>query len=112
MKSGFLTFEIKLVSDIQPVHHPQDTQTVVGVEGIAREREEKELKMGVKLYSGNRSMLLLHILYGVDIIFNAFRRTFPPVCLESQNQSVGLQLAKTRSLEIKSNEKIKIYLKL
>lgn len=38
---GFGTFIIKLVEDIQPVHHPQDTQTVVGVKGVTKAREEE-----------------------------------------------------------------------
>lgn len=39
--SGFLTFRMKLVRDVQPVHHPQDTQTKVGVEGVTREQKSK-----------------------------------------------------------------------
>lgn len=37
-----LTFTLKLVKDIQSIHHPQDAQTVVGVKGIAR--DEKSIK--------------------------------------------------------------------
>lgn len=39
------TFTIKLVRDVQPVHHPQDTQTEVGVKCIAEEKQEKMSKL-------------------------------------------------------------------
>lgn len=39
------TFTIKLVRDVQPVHHPQDTQTEVGVKCITEEKQEKMSKL-------------------------------------------------------------------
>lgn len=40
------TFEIKLVRDVQPIHHPQDTQTEVGVKCVTGISKKKMSKLG------------------------------------------------------------------